>query len=326
MKLHQAIINAVCGAALLGMTVASPVRSYASTSEKMAEIQEVFTYLSAGVTILAAGVSLVTTAGCPLFWCTDSMPMKDGIGTGSFNIDIAGALVDAAAIWVTSESGTEWKGLEDGLQAAVRKIGEAEDLQESGVEEAFVDKSEILVESLDTAGLEALEDPSGNIPKTLDEIISSPAKIQDAFGTVSVSQLQSGSSNGSNSGSNTNSGSNGTSTTTVPSNTNLQTGVNPENLTAEELDLLRARRREAHLQKVATAGAARAHLMKVIAKREKEAVEKMKEVGKADGLVANVKLVTADDLYLGQLQNTMNSVLGQEVANEAAAALQSIEE
>jgi len=329
MKLHQKIISAVCAATLLGAVVTAPVSVYASPSEKVAEQQKEFTKVTAYVTIAAAAVSAIFTPGCMFLYCPDTSPVRNTPGIGSFNLDIAGAIVDGVALWLAGEAGVKWKDLDDNLQAAVRKIAEPEGLEESKTEDKFINTSKILVESLETTGLEALEDPEGSIPKTLDEIMSAQAKIQDAFGTVSSGQLQSnGSSNGS--GGNSNGNSNGSSSgndssTSVPSNANLNTGVNPENLTAQALEVLRARRREAHLQKVATAGAARAHLMKVVVKGEAAASEEMaKLVGKGNGLVANIKLVTAFDLALAQRLNTLNMVLGQLVANEAAAALQQV--
>ncbi len=85
-------------------------------------------------------------------------------------------------------------------------------------------------------------------------------------------------------------------------------------------------RKLAHLQLTGTAGVARADLAAVVARSEKDAFDRLSSyVGSGNGLIANIKVLAGLDLTLAQRINLLNMLQGQQVANEAAMALQFVE-
>ena len=86
-------------------------------------------------------------------------------------------------------------------------------------------------------------------------------------------------------------------------------------------------RKKAHLQLNGTAGVARADLGATVARSERAIdPELTKFVGSGDGVIANIKVLCGLDLTLSQRLNLLNMLQGQQVANDAAMALQFVED
>ena len=86
-------------------------------------------------------------------------------------------------------------------------------------------------------------------------------------------------------------------------------------------------RKLGHLQLTGTAGVARSDLGITVAVAEQKMFDKLKEyVGSGGSLTANVKVLCGLDLTLAQRLNLLNMLYGQQAANEAASALQLLED
>ena len=300
------VISTLCGAALLGTTcLMAPQPAKAN----MASAQKAYTIVMAGIAIgSAVWTSFTNLHGCPLLFCWWMTNVK-APGIGSWNTDLASLIVDGVNLSKAGERETEWKGLNDHYQAAVRKIGGMEELAEEGAEEMFLDETEVHVASLENTGLPALADSSGTVLKTAEEIIGAMPAIQDGFGSTS------------NDSTTKVKGPDGKEIE-VPTSAAGTSGVNPSDLSEAELLKVQKNRRTVHLQKTATAGIARSYLMRTVAADESNFANTMKSyVGSGKSESANIKVLTGLDLSLAQRLNAVNMVQGQQVANDAAAAL-----
>ena len=176
----------------------------------------------------------------------------------------------------------------------------------------FLDETEVHVASLNNSGLPALADPSGTVLKKADEIVGAMPTIQDGFGTTSDG------------GTTKIKGADGKEIE-IPTSTAGASGVNPSDLSEAELLKVQKNRKVVHLQKTATAGIARSYLMRTVAADQKNFANTMKSyVGTGKSESANIKVLTGLDLGLAQRLNTANMVQGQQVANDAAAALMEV--
>ena len=85
-------------------------------------------------------------------------------------------------------------------------------------------------------------------------------------------------------------------------------------------------RKSGHLQLTGTAGVARADLGTTVAEAERDQYGRLSSyVGSGKGLVANIKVMCGLDLTLAQRLNLLNMLYGQQAANEAASALQQLQ-
>ena len=231
------------------------------------------------------------------------------------NFDFMGLAVDGLLLSDAMNKTAVWSEDIPELQAAVRQIAEPEDLSEEceAAEEgeegddaagtkarcnslnAKLDGTEVHVSTLQNVGLEALEDVAGTILKSPEELMAAAPYIKEGFGTTT---------------------------------TEITKKVNGEEVTAsrtltdadnQAMDL----RKKGHLQLTGTAGVARADLGTTVAISEKAISDRLREfVGADGGLVGNAKRLCGLDLILAQRLNLLNMLYGQQAANEAAAALQ----
>ena len=233
------------------------------------------------------------------------------VGLWGLNLDALGITMDALLLSDAKSKKGEWNKDLEPLQATARNIGGLEDLEagcegEDGVAiessicnalNANLDKTEVHVQTLVNTGLEALEDVSGSVLTTPEELLSARPYIEYGFGTTDTPGE-------------TTDGTDGTETATV----------------SDEQKKQQETRRKAHLQKVGTAGVARADLGSTVAVSEREISGKLSEfVGSGATLMVNTKILAGLDLTLAQRLNLLNMMQGEQVANEAAAALQVIE-
>lgn len=237
---------------------------------------------------------------------------------------------------------------------------ECEEIQKSGgtggffcnLVSATLDGTEVHVSTLKNVGLEALEDVAGSILKTPEELIGANYTIATGFGTqTALSQATTTTGTNTNSSTNSNSsilwsnyvtdygtsmngassgssGSGGASNGSGAANgSGASYSTDPSDQMTEEEKKKADFRRKVHIQMVGTAGVARADLASSLAASEKAQFERLSTyIGSGGGsVVANAKVLVSLDLTLAQRLNLLNMVQGQQVANEAASALQMIE-
>ena len=350
-------IKGLCAGALLGSTVMMPLSSLHAegtwqqgglatnnVSTGTAKTQQA---ISTGLAIYGTLMNVAATAVAfapitipGLIFCKDGViflcltPLMTGYTGWGFNTDAFGIATDALALHDAMTKKAVWSEDPGEYQAQIRQIGSAADLEQEceGGEEgcnatnATLDGTEVHIKTLKNVGLEALEDVAGSVLTTPGELIGAAPVIQQGLGSevegIDVSQ-SAGKKTASgvilwsdyfpDATDNTTSG--GTRTTMVQK---------PEK-TEKEIKAADDRKL-AHLQLTGTAGVARADMGATVARSEKAAFDRLSSyVGSGDGLIANIKVLTGLDLTLSQRLNMLNMLQGQQVANEAASALQFVE-
>ena len=318
--MKQLVISLFCAGALLGTTMLMPLSCAAegtwmqggattnSTSKGMQNAQKTITYAIAAASMISAGISLGTNYYHNLL-----------------NFDPIGIVLKA--MLYNDARHRKGKLSEDipELQAAVRQIGSAADLMSEceGSKEgetcnelnATLDRTRVHVSSLQNIGLEAIKDVTGNkVLKTSGELIGAKEFIQKGFGTeVSTADP----------------------TANLPSvnlseadRKKLEEAMKAAKVQRTEMETANiTTRKKAHLQLNGTAGVARADLGATVARSERAIdPELTKFVGSGDGVIANIKVLCGLDLTLSQRLNLLNMLQGQQVANDAAMALQFVED
>ena len=253
--------------------------------------------------------------------------------TFGLNIDLMGAALDGLLLYDAINKEAVLSEPIPELEATTRMIGSAEDLEtecedsEDGETcnevNATLDGTEVYISTLKNVGLEALEDVAGSVLKTAAELIGAGTVIQTGFGSEDENYSTSTSTTSS-----TIDWKNAI--TDYPDSPTITSGGSTtiKKVTHSEADLAKIRlRRQAHYQYTATAGVARADLGASVARSERSAFSRLSSyIGSGDGIVANIKVLSGLDLTLTQRLNLLNMVQGQQVSNDAAAALQYVEE
>jgi len=261
-------------------------------------------------------------------------PMGGATGYG-LNTDFMGAALDGMLLHDAMTKNAKWSEDIPELQAQIRQIGGIEDLEGECEDDkegtcnatnATLNGTEVYVTTLKNVGLEALKDVSGSLLITTAQLIDAAPTIQKGFGSE-VDGIDTSQSIGKkttsgvilwsdylpDSDDNTTSG--GTRQTTI---------TKIERTDQEIKDI--SDRKLAHLQLTGTAGVARADLGATVARSEQEAFDRLSSyVGSGDGLIANIQVLSGLDLTLAQRLNLLNMLQGQQVANDAAMALQFVE-
>lgn len=350
-------IKVLCAGALLGTTMLMPVSSAwaegtwqqggLATNQVSSGTAKTMKTMTQALAILGI-ISNVTSGGiaaAPLIFpipivskvvplITAIFPMSGPIDWG-LNFDLAGAALDGMLLHDAMNKNAVWSEDIPELQAQIRQMGSAADLEQEceGDEEgkcdatnATLDKTEVHIKTLKNVGLEAIEDVAGSVLKTPAELISAGPYIQQGFGSelegIDVNQSV---------GKKTTSGTvlwsdylPDENDNTTNGGTRTTTTTKKERTDSELKDV--KDRKLAHLQLTGTAGVARADMGATVARSEKAAFNRLSSyVGSGDGLIANIKVLTGLDLTLTQRLNTLNMLQGQQVANEAASALQFVE-
>lgn len=319
-------INVVCASALLGATLLTPVFSVAETwqqgglssnqvSGHTANVQKNFARTMQWIGLISSTISLFTP-----WW--------------AINVDFFGNALDYKLWQDAKHRKASWSEPIPQLEAAIRQMGSRADLEGEceGEEEgetcnevnATLDHTEVHIQTLKNVGLEALEDVAGSVLISPAELIAAAPTIQTGFGTEIEGALDPSASAGTLTSSGTvyfsdhltDYGSDGTNlgTRTTTRTTNTRTEAETQNIRDRKL---------AHLQLTGTAGVARADLGATVARSERAAFGRLSSyIGSGDGLIANIKVLCGLDLTLTQRLNTLNMLQGQQVANEAASALQ----
>lgn len=254
-----------------------------------------------------------------------------------FNSDFAGLSLDAMQLYDAHTRKAQWSDDIPELQATVRQIGglgdieaECENIKKSGrtggfycnMVSATLDGTEVHASTLKNVGLEALEDVDGTAFTKIEELLRANPTIQTGFG--SKTSFEQSTQNGSTilwSNYITDYGASGNKDGSTDDG---NSGANePTEAERQKINL----RRNAHIQLVGTAGVARADLASSIAASERAQFGRLSTyIGSAGGsIVANAKVLVSLDLTLAQRLNLLNMVQGQQVANEAASALQMLE-
>jgi len=351
-------IKTLCAGALLSTTMLMPVSSAwaegtwqqgglatnnvssgtAKTQENISKGLAIYGIAMNGAATIAAFIPFVI----PMLVCDKVIPVPKCVffpasgATGwGLNIDAFGAATDAMALYDAHTKKAVWSEDPGEYTAQIRQIGSAADLEQEceGDEEgecnatnATLDKTEVHIKTLKNVGLEAIEDVAGSVLKTAAELISAGPYIQQGFGSevegIDVTQSV---------GKKTSSGTilwsdylPDEKDNTTNGGTRTTTTVKKERTEVELKDV--KDRKLAHLQLTGTAGVARADMGATVARSEKAAFDRLSSyVGSGDGLIANIKVLTGLDLTLAQRVNTLNMLQGQQVANEAASALQFVE-
>lgn len=355
-------IKGLCVGALLGSTVIMPLsRLHAeetwqqgglatnNVSKGTAKAQESISIALAALGLasnvatfiashnIVTWVSSVTSKGAPPIIPPQTATIFTGDivwGTFGFNTDLMGAALDGMLLNDAMTKKAVWSEDIPELQAQIRQMGSAADLEQEceGGEEGCnatnvtLDGTEVHIKTLKNVGLEALEDVAGSVLTTPGELIGAAPVIQQGFGSevagIDVSQSA---------GKKTASGVilwsdyfPDANDTTTSGGTRTSMVQKPEK-TEKEIKAADDRKL-AHLQLTGTAGVARADLGATVARSEKAAFDRLSSyVGSGDGLIANIKVLTGLDLTLSQRLNMLNMLQGQQVANEAANALQFVE-
>lgn len=271
-------------------------------------------------------------------------------GTANFglNHDLAGASLDLLQLYDAHTKKAQWTQDIPELQAQIRNIGglgdieaECEEIKKSGgtggffcnMVSATLDGTEVHVSTLKNVGLEALEDVAESPLTQAEELIGANPVIQAGFGTKTAElQEQTTNTEKSNStvvwsdyitdfGTSMKSAFSDYSVFGGSSNSSSTTQMSEEEKRKADF------RRKAHIQMVGTAGVARADLASSLAASEKAQFERLSSyIGSGGGhVIANTKVLVSLDLTLAQRLNLLNMVQGQQVANEAASALQMVE-
>lgn len=313
------VINLFCATALLGATILTPVSGWAeeggtwqqgglATNQTSSNMQNVQKYMAQAM----ATFSLINAVSSMFM-----IPYWNPLNFDPLGIYLNYKLYDDAKHrhYQLSDEIPE-------LQAAIRQMGSAADLMACEGEEgetcdevnATLDRTSVHVNTLKNVGLEALEDVSGDLLDTTAELIAAAPYIQAGFGAESEAF---------------------DATTNLP-NVNLsaedkkklEEEMKKAQTTRTETELSNIQvRKKAHLQKMGTAGVARADLGATVAASEKAIDKDLSSfVGSGDGLIANIKVVCGLDLTLSQRLNLVNMLQGQQVANDAAMNLQFVEE
>jgi len=278
-----------------------------------------------------------------------------GTTAWGFNTDVLGAALDGMLLYDAMNKEAKWSEDIPELQAAVRQIGEKEDFWDECAEDekednfcnsvnAVLDGTEVHISTLQNVGLEAVADAAGKVLKTPEELLTAAPYIQEAFGTEHLStSATSGSDSSGSSGSSgsviywrnymdgtgsttRNSNSSGTNNTNTSTTSVLASAAAKEPVTEEERKSW-AQHKLAHLQYMGTAGVARADLGITLAVSEQDNSDRLTSyVGSGKGLIAQIEVLCGLDLTLAQRLNALNMLYGQQAANEAASALQLVEE
>ncbi len=352
-------LTVLCAGALLSTTMLMPVSSAwaegtwqkgglatnqvsGGTAKAQKTITDVLAYwglLSNSILFATSWIPIHFLPGIVCTWATIIPACRAYLAGGStqhgLNIDVAGAALDGVLLYDAMHKKAVWSEDIPNLEAQIRQIGSAADLEQECEDDeegscnatnATLDKTEVYIKTLKNVGLEAIEDVAGSILKTPTELISAGPYIQEGFGSE-VEGIDVSKSVGKKTSSGTilwsdylpdendNTTNNGTRTTTAVKKERTETELN---------DI--KDRKLAHLQLTGTAGVARADMGATVARSEKAAFDRLSSyVGSGDGLIANIKVLTGLDLTLSQRLNTLNMLQGQQVANDAASALQFVE-
>lgn len=266
--------------------------------------------------------AISSTVGFATSWIPEkyitTVPFLEGLGeyvqlTGGpvshgLNFDLMGAAVDGWAVADAYNKKAKLSEEPKEMTAAVRNIGEPEELEgecegdESGTcneLNAKLDGTEVHVSTLQNVGLEALEDVAGIVLMAPEELMAAAPYIKEGFGST---------------------------TTEVKATIDGKEEAIARTLTEEDREKMDLRK-SGHLQLTGTAGVARADLGTVVAGAERDQYERLSSyVGSGKGLIANVKVLCGLDLTLAQRLNLLNMLYGQQAANEAAAALQQLQD
>ena len=350
-------INFVCAGALLGSISFLPMMparaegtwqqgglATNNVSEGTAKKQKNISQALAWWGILTNSIATIATFipfTIPGFVCSKTSvpvciipPMGGATGYG-FNTDFAGIALDGMLLHDAMNKSAKWSEDIPELEAQIRQIGSAADLEgecegdeEGGCNEtnATLDGTEVHIKALKNVGLEALEDVAGSVLTTPAELIGAAPVIQKGFGSEADGVDTSKSI-----GKKTSTG------VIVYSDYLTDYGSDPTNLGTRTTTTVKKERTEqevqdisnrklAHLQLTGTAGVARADLGATVARSEKDAFDRLSSyVGSGDGLIANIKVLAGLDLTLAQRLNLLDMLQGQQVANDAAMALQFVE-
>lgn len=260
-------------------------------SDGTAKVQQTWTYISSAFGLVTSVLSMISP-----YW--------------ALNFDVCGIVLDAVLLNDAKHRKGKLSEEIPELTAAVREIGDSEekegeceddDTGECNELNAKQDKTQVHVATLQNVGLEALEDVAGSVLIEPEELsaASTATVIKEGFGTSTVE-------------------------TTVKVNGEETTQT--RTLTEDErskMDL----RKLGHLQLTGTAGVARSDLGITVAKAEQNMFDSLWDyVGSGQSLIANIKVLCGLDLTLAQRLNLLNMLYGQEAANEAASALQLLQD
>jgi len=259
------------------------------------------------MTVEAAPLTILDANKAPV------MVMSGGPVGWWLNLDFMGLALDGLLLNDAMTKKAKWSEDIPELTAAVRQIAEMEELEEceeaeegegedaAGRDEtcnalnAKLDGTEVHVSTLQNVGLEALEDVAGTILKTPEELLTAAPYIKMGLGTT---------------------------TTEISATVNGEEQTTTRTLTTEESENM-DKRKAGHLQLTGTAGVARSDLGTTVAMAEKNSFNRLSSyAGSGRSVVANMKVVAGLDLTLAQRLNLLNMIYGQQAANEAASALQ----
>lgn len=328
------VISSICCASLLmGATLLTPVsgalaeeeggtwlqggQATNQPSKKAAEIQKQYTRIAQTAGIIFNTIALITP-----YW--------------AINVDFFGITLDAMLLHDAKHRKAKWgEEIPPELQAAIRQIGDRSDLEgecEGDAEgtcnevNATLDETEVHVLTLKNVGLEALEDVSGSLLITPEQLISAAPVIQEGFGTKTQNDLNASVKKNPSSGViywNDYVSDPGQEET--KKGTRQAAGGQTVAVTEEERKNW-GQRKLAHLQLSGTAGVARADMGATVAASERANFERLSSyVGSGAGVIANIKVLCGLDLTLAQRLNMLNMLYGQQAVNEAASALQLVD-
>ena len=327
-------------------------------SSGTAKAQKALSVATAGIGIVSNGMifierykpyvvpSIVCSEGTIIPICLPFL--FSGADSWYINNDLVGLSLDVLQLYDAHTKKAQWSEDIPELQAQIRNIGglgsieaECEEIKKSGgtggffcnMVSATLDGTEVHVSTLKNVGLEALEDVAESPLTQAEELIGANPVIQAGFGTKTA-ELQEQTTDTKKSNSSivwsdyiTDFG---TSMKSAFSDYSVFGGSSKSNSTTQMSDEEKRKadfRRKAHIQMVGTAGVARADLASSLAASEKAQFERLSSyIGSGGGhVIANTKVLVSLDLTLAQRLNLLNMVQGQQVANEAASALQMVE-
>lgn len=235
------------------------------------------------------------------------------------NLDVAAIAVDLYIRLDSEKKHWELSDDVDQLQAAVREIGGSEELEDEIAEKMF-DPQGVEILTLKNVGLEALEGVGGSsAPITFEEILSAAGLIQQgfktSFGGLSASTISSACSQFT-----------GEQRTQCEQYASSGVASASSSMTDEQRSEY-IKRRTAHLQYTGTAGATRADMSTgLVAAGRADEETLFSYIGAGETLIGNTKVLAGLDLILAQRLNLFNMLQGQQTANEAAIALQFVQE
>ena len=309
-------------------------------SKGTATAQKTLTYALAAMGLAANTLSIVASLipqGIPGVVTTEDGQVGSAVMGGNvtwgFNFDFLGLALDGILL---NDAMTKKATLSEPipeLEASARQIGSKDELEgecdgdETGTcneMNATLDSTDVYVSTLKNVGLEALEDVAGSVLKTPAELIGAASVIQTGFGSEAVDSDQKKTSGAYVPGSIQD---------YLPDYPDPYKGgayvTNPTGqVTHTEADLEKIRlRRQAHFQYIGTAGVARADIGTAVARTEHSVDSDLSRfAGSGASVIANIKVLSGLDLTLSQRLNLLNMLQGQQVSNDAASALQYVEE